>query len=172
MLHTTQIPTPIGPLAIVIDDDGVVRASGFTSVDDQLSRLPDAVRCEGVVEDAQDSAAARAVHDYLRGDVAALDRVAVQQPGGSFQQAAWTAMREIPPGETWSYAELAVKAGAPEAARAAGAACARNLVAPFVPCHRVVRSDGTLGGYYYGLPVKEWLLAHEGHVDDQLMLEA
>jgi len=81
-------------------------------------------------------------------------------------------MRQIPPGQTWSYAELAAKAGRPDASRAAGSACARNLVAPFVPCHRVVRSDGTLGGYYYGLPVKEWLLAHEGRSDDQLAFDA
>jgi methylated-DNA-[protein]-cysteine S-methyltransferase len=172
MLHTTQIPTPVGPLAIIVDDDGVVRASGFASVDDQLARLPEALRRDGVVADAQDSAAAKAVHDYLRGDVDALDRVPVQQPGGAFQQSAWTAMRQIPPGQTWSYTELATKAGAPDASRAAGSACARNLVAPFVPCHRVVRSDGTLGGYFYGLPVKEWLLAHEGRVDDQLTLDA
>jgi methylated-DNA-[protein]-cysteine S-methyltransferase len=70
-------------------------------------------------------------------------------------------MRQIPPGETWSYAELAAKAGRPQAVRAAGQACARNLVAPFVPCHRVVRSGGSLGGYYYGLAVKRWLLDHE-----------
>jgi len=94
--------------------------------------------------------------------------VPVRQPGGAFQQQVWDVMRRIPPGQTWSYAELAAKAGNPDAARAAGSACARNLVAPFVPCHRVVRTDGSLGGYYYGLDVKEWLLAHEGRPDDQL----
>jgi len=172
MLHTAVIPTPTGPLAIVLDDDDVVVASGFTSVDDQLSRLPDAERAAGVVDDAAESAAARAVLAYVAGDVAALDSVPVRQPGGAFQQQAWEAMRQIPPGQTWSYAELAAKAGRPDASRAAGSACARNLVAPFVPCHRVVRSDGTLGGYYYGLPVKEWLLAHEGRSDDQLAFDA
>ena len=60
-------------------------------------------------------------------------------------------------------AELATRVGLPRtAARAAGAACAANLVAPVVPCHRVLRSDGSLGGYYYGLARKRWLLHHEG----------
>jgi methylated-DNA-[protein]-cysteine S-methyltransferase len=75
-------------------------------------------------------------------------------------------MRDVEPGTTITYGELAARAGSPLAARAAGSACADNLIAPIVPCHRIVRS-GTLsgakalGGYYYGLPTKEWLLAHE-----------
>jgi len=70
-------------------------------------------------------------------------------------------MREIPAGQTWSYRDVAAKAGKPDAVRAAGTACGRNRVAPFVPCHRVVRSDGSLGGYGFGLDVKRWLLGHE-----------
>src|SRR5262249_32598833 len=65
-------------------------------------------------------------------------------------------------GATISYTGLAARAGIPGAARAAGAACAANLVAPVVPCHRALRSDGSLGGYYYGLERKEWLLRHQG----------
>lgn len=61
-----------------------------------------------------------------------------------------------------TYAELAERAGLPRtAARAAGSACAQNLIAPFVPCHRVLPSTGGFGGYYYGVAVKEWLLTHE-----------
>jgi methylated-DNA-[protein]-cysteine S-methyltransferase len=70
-------------------------------------------------------------------------------------------MREVPPGETITYTELAARAGSPTAVRAAGQACARNVIAPIVPCHRILRSDGTFGGYAYGLHVKRWLLAHE-----------
>ncbi|NKY12520.1 methylated-DNA--[protein]-cysteine S-methyltransferase, partial [Cellulomonas hominis] len=94
-------------------------------------------------------------------DGAARDAVPVEQPGGPFQQRAWQAMRAIPPGGTATYAELALAAGSPSAVRAAGSACARNRVAPFVPCHRVLRSGGSLGGYYYGLDVKRALLALE-----------
>ena len=68
----------------------------------------------------------------------------------------------VPAGSTATYAELAAAAGSPAAVRAAGSACARNLLAPFVPCHRVLRTGGALGGYRYGLAVKDELLRHEG----------
>ena len=104
---------------------------------------------------------AEAVAAYTNGDLTALDAVPVSQPGGDFLQAAWVALRGVPAGRTATYTELAELAGRPTASRAAGSACARNMVAPFVPCHRILRSDGTLGGYYYGLPVKSALLRHE-----------
>src|SRR6266545_4984896 len=78
-----------------------------------------------------------------------------------FLSAAWQALRAIPPGEPISYTELAARAGRPAAVRAAAQACARNPCALFVPCHRVVRADGSLGGYRWGLPVKRWLLRWE-----------
>ena len=71
-------------------------------------------------------------------------------------------MRKIPAGKTMSYAELAKRAGSPSAVRAAGSACARNLIAPIIPCHRVVKTGGDLGNYGYGLDVKEELLLFEG----------
>ncbi len=73
----------------------------------------------------------------------------------------WAALRKIPVGATWSYAQLARKVGSPEAVRAVGAANGRNPVSLVVPCHRVIASDGTLCGYGGGLPRKQWLLAHE-----------
>jgi methylated-DNA-[protein]-cysteine S-methyltransferase len=155
-LQGWTVSTPVGSLAVVCDGEVVV-ASGFGALDQLIERLGDAVE---VVEPSGP------VHDvvvrYLAGDPRALDAVAVRQPGGPFSQEAWRAMRDIPPGQTWSYRELATKAGRPDAIRAAGTACARNRVAPFVPCHRVVRSDGSLGGYAYGLDVKRWLLGLEG----------
>ena len=159
-LHATEVATPVGPLAIVTDD-GTVVASGFTSVQDQVARLGSDLRERGVVRRADLGPVTDAVRAYFGGDVNALDQVPVRQSGGEFTQEAWRVMRSIPAGETWTYAELATKAGRPTAVRAAGSACARNLVAPFVPCHRVVRSGGALGGYYYGLSVKRWLLDHE-----------
>jgi methylated-DNA-[protein]-cysteine S-methyltransferase len=170
-LQATVIGTPYGDLALVVDRDavgdlgptryGAVVASGFTSVDDQVSRLTDGQRARGVDREAALPDVTAAVEAYVAGDLGALDRVSVRQPGGPFLQAAWAALRGVPAGETTSYAGLADRAGRPRAVRAAGSACARNLVAPFVPCHRVVRSDGTLGGYYYGLDVKRALLDHE-----------
>lgn len=102
-----------------------------------------------------------AVLAYLDGELTALDRVPVEQPGSGFLADAWQALRETKPGEPLSYTGLAVRAGRPSAVRAAANACARNAAALFVPCHRVVRADGGLGGYRWGLEVKRWLLAHE-----------
>jgi methylated-DNA-[protein]-cysteine S-methyltransferase len=70
-------------------------------------------------------------------------------------------MRDIRPGEPITYQAFAARAGRPAAVRAAAGACARNAAALFVPCHRVVRTDGGLGGYLWGLPVKRLLLTHE-----------
>lgn len=159
-LVSTEVRTPAGALAIVAAE-GVVVASGFAPVQELVARLAVDEVAAGVREVRDLGIVTKAVRAYLAGDVDALDDVPVRQPGGPFLQEAWTVMREIPAGQTWTYSELALKAGRPSAVRAAGSACARNLVAAFVPCHRVVRTDGTLGGYYYGLPVKQWLLEHE-----------
>ena len=83
--------------------------------------------------------------------------------GTAFQQAVWQELRRIPPGETRSYAQIAAAVGKPGAVRAAGSANGANHVAVLIPCHRVVRSDGSLGGYAGGLERKRRLLAAEGH---------
>jgi methylated-DNA-[protein]-cysteine S-methyltransferase len=157
-VFVTTLQTAAAPWTVVVDEEDVVIASGFDGPAAIVDRLSDAQRSAGVQAVPDLGPVSTAMRDYLGGDAAALEAVRVAQPGGPFQQEVWHAMRAIPAGETWSYAELATKAGRPSATRAAGTACARNLVAPFVPCHRVVRSDGSLGGYYYGLDVKRWLL--------------
>jgi AraC family transcriptional regulator of adaptative response/methylated-DNA-[protein]-cysteine methyltransferase len=81
--------------------------------------------------------------------------------GTAFQQRVWRALRDIPRGATTTYAELASRIGAPRAVRAVGTACGANPVAPLVPCHRVLRGDGGLGGYRWGLARKKTLLARE-----------
>jgi AraC family transcriptional regulator of adaptative response/methylated-DNA-[protein]-cysteine methyltransferase len=81
--------------------------------------------------------------------------------GTAFQRRVWEALRAIPPGETRAYGELARALGQPAAARAVAGACAANHVALVIPCHRVVRGDGELGGYKWGVERKEQLLARE-----------
>ncbi|MEY2926440.1 MAG: hypothetical protein RL367_917 [Pseudomonadota bacterium] len=81
--------------------------------------------------------------------------------GTVFQQAVWRELMRIPPGETRTYTQLAMVAGNPRAVRAAGTACGQNQVAVLIPCHRAKRSDGGLGGYAYGLAIKEALLERE-----------
>jgi AraC family transcriptional regulator of adaptative response/methylated-DNA-[protein]-cysteine methyltransferase len=82
--------------------------------------------------------------------------------GTAFQQRVWQALREIPVGETVSYAEIATRIGAPKAVRAVAGACAANNIAVAIPCHRVVRSDGSLAGYAWGVERKRQLLTAEG----------
>ena len=82
--------------------------------------------------------------------------------GTAFQQRVWQALREIPPGQTVSYAELAARLGMPSGARAIAGACAANPVAVAIPCHRVVRNDGALSGYRWGVERKQALLEREG----------
>lgn len=158
-LGVLQLATPAGPITVLLTADEVVRAAGFCAPAALLARLPSGFVVSGRL--SARGGLADAVAAYGDGDLAALDAVAVEQSGGPFMRQAWQAMRAIAPGTTTTYAALAAAAGSPAAVRAAGGACARNLVALFVPCHRVLRSDGSTGGYLYGDHVKEALLAHE-----------
>jgi methylated-DNA-[protein]-cysteine S-methyltransferase len=160
--YESTIDTPVGPFTMLVDADGAVLAAGWTPtvaallplVHADLRRAPAARRDLGPVTGA--------VRAYLAGDVDAPATVPVRQlTGGTFLTAAWKTLREVRPGEPVSYAEFAARIGNPAAVRAAAQACARNAAALFVPCHRVVRSDGSLGGFRWGLDVKRWLLAHE-----------
>jgi AraC family transcriptional regulator of adaptative response/methylated-DNA-[protein]-cysteine methyltransferase len=81
--------------------------------------------------------------------------------GTAFQQRVWQALREIPAGATVSYAELAERVGAPKGARAVAGACAANAIAVAIPCHRVVRNDGSISGYRWGVDRKAALLERE-----------
>ena len=154
------IDTVDGAFTLLVDDERRVLASGWT--DDRiaiLDRLPARVRPVEVREGETDAAAA--VRAYYDGDLTAIDAVPVRQFGTGLQQAGWDALRRIAPGEPLTYTEFAAALGSPSAVRAAASICARNAPALFVPCHRVLRTDGSLGGFAWGLPVKESLLARE-----------
>lgn len=159
---TTTVPGPLGELALLVHDDVLV-AAGFATPDEHHARLRTTAPLRQVNDLGPFSSALAA---YFDGDVRAMDTLPVLQPGGAFRQAAWKVMRDVPPGQTITYAELATRAGSPLAARAAGSACAQNLIAPVIPCHRIIRGADApaarrLGGYAYGLSRKEWLLTHE-----------
>jgi O-6-methylguanine DNA methyltransferase len=111
----------------------------------------------------------KALSAYFDGDVRALDAVPVDLSGTEFQLEVWTALRKIPAGRTLSYGDLAKKIGHASASRAVGAANGANPVSLVVPCHRVIASDGTLGGYGWGLERKRWLLEHEGAISGRLL---
>lgn len=155
--------TPFGDLNVLATpDDGIVRGAGFLQVHDVFAR----VARDGGFGGWQWGDVAHvtdAVRAWLDGDARALADVPVQQPGGPFFQELWAALRTVPSAEVVSYQELAQMAGRPRAMRAAGTACARNAVALFVPCHRVIQASGKLGGYGFGgTAIKRALLEHEG----------
>lgn len=166
-IDTCTYDTPVGPLNVLAlaDEDRpggpVVLAAGFCPPTDLVDRIPWADHDDLRATDHLGSLHQPIVR-FLDGELEAMDEIPVDQPGTEFQQEVWNQLRAIPAGETRTYTQLAEAAGRPRAVRAVGSACGRNLVAPFVPCHRALRSDGSLGGYYYGLDVKRWLLAHEG----------
>lgn len=105
--------------------------------------------------------ALEAVQAYYDGDHTAIAGVPVSQRSGPFRQSAWDVLRSVAPGSALTYTEYAAQAGSPGAVRAAASACAMNAAALFVPCHRVLRADGSLGGFRYGLGLKQSLLARE-----------
>jgi methylated-DNA-[protein]-cysteine S-methyltransferase len=153
------VDTPVGPFTIVVADDAVL-ASGWTpDVTALLALMPPSPEAARPLSDL--GPATKAVLGYLDGDLGAVASVPVRQRGGAFMSQAWAALRAVPPGEPVTYTGLAALAGRPAAVRAAAQACARNAAALFVPCHRVIRTDGTLGGFRWGVPVKQWLLEHE-----------
>jgi methylated-DNA-[protein]-cysteine S-methyltransferase len=166
VLNVSHLTTPLGGFTALLDDEGV-RASGFTEDPDRLlALLPRRARETAVLAPADPDApvarrVAEAVARYFAGEITVLDDVPVSATGTTFQDAAWSALRAIPAGTTIDYTELARRSGNERAVRAAGSACARNPVALIVPCHRVIRTDGALSGYLYGLNRKEVLLAHE-----------
>lgn len=161
MLSRATLKTPIGTLYL-ISHDHLLLASGFSSFKELTSQLDESDRDKGISEAKRLPIISDLLEDYFSGDLKALDGISVRQSGEKFSQSAWKAMRRVAPGKTISYGELAKRSGSADAVRAAGSACARNLIALVVPCHRIVKTGGALGNYAYGLNVKEWLLRHEG----------
>jgi methylated-DNA-[protein]-cysteine S-methyltransferase len=160
---TTVLDTPIGPLSLAARGDTLIAAGFGASPGALLPRLHISLRSAPVSAARLEDLPwlVKPVQDYFDGDLTALDSLPVYQPADPGRQRMWEQMRAVPAGSTVTYTELAARAGQPTAPRAAGAACAANLIAPVVPCHRVLRTDGSLGGYYYGLDRKRWLLRHE-----------
>jgi methylated-DNA-[protein]-cysteine S-methyltransferase len=158
--YSSGVDTPMGPFTILATDDAVL-ASGWTADVQALAALVHpALRPPGAPRPRADLGQfTKAVLGYLDGDVSAVDQVPVRQRSGAFVEHAWRTLREVRAPIT--YTEFAARAGRPAAVRSVAQACARNPAALFVPCHRVLRLDGSLGGFRWGLPVKRWLLDHE-----------
>lgn len=155
------MPTPVGNLHLIADEN-ILLAAGFKNIADLQSRLSYEDSQKTYKSIAKINIISDLIADYFAGDLSALNGIKVRQPGEKFSQNVWKMMRRIPAGKTLSYAELARQAGSPAAIRAAGTACGNNLIAPIIPCHRIIKTGGTLGNYGYGVEIKQWLLRHEG----------
>lgn len=152
------VPTTLGAMLLAATDKGICRLSFDEDESELRRRFPRAEITPG----------GPAFADLVKRAVAAVDHPA-QMPslpldvqGTAFQQAVWAELQRIPAGETRTYAQIAAAIGKPKAVRAAGTANGANHVAVLIPCHRVIRTDGSMGGYAYGLHRKEKLLALEG----------
>lgn len=155
-IRWTVAPSSLGPLLVAVTDRGICRLTFDEDERALRRRFPNAT----LIEDAQApliEAALAAVADPAKAHALPID---VQ--GSAFQQRVWAELARIPAGETRSYADIARAVGQPGAVRAVGTANGSNPVAVLVPCHRVVRSDGSLGGYAGGLERKRQLLRAEG----------
>jgi methylated-DNA-[protein]-cysteine S-methyltransferase len=165
ILDRTRLDTPIGPLALYALDDALVALSlgGSSGRDTPHERFLARHLGAFTTRPREDAAgAATRLRRYFAGELTSLDEQLLRITGTPFQRETWMTLRGVGPGHTLSYAELAARLGRPRAVRAVAAANGANPLALFVPCHRVIAADGTLWGYGGGLPMKQWLLRHEG----------
>jgi AraC family transcriptional regulator of adaptative response/methylated-DNA-[protein]-cysteine methyltransferase len=155
----THFDSPLGQMLIAATSKGICRLTFDDDVESLRRLFPKAT----IVEDAG------GLKELVEGALAAIEQplaardLPIDVAGTAFQESVWRELRRIPAGETRSYAEIAAAIGQPKAVRAVGTANGDNHVAVLIPCHRVIRSDGTLGGYAGGLDRKRKLLDAEGH---------
>lgn len=161
-LKRCRLQTPLGELMLMASPKGLVSLQWEDRVepmDRHLSRhlgtrlVQDVTDMPGISDN---------LIAYVQGDIHSLIGVPVDPPGTAFQRTVWTALCTIPVGSTWSYAQLASAIGRPTAARAVANANGSNPIPIVIPCHRVIASDGGLGGFSCGIHRKQWLLRHEG----------
>lgn len=158
-IHWTSVETSLGMLMVAATDKGVCCLSFNEGENELRGRFPNAQLKQGSPDFQQ-------LFDDVIEQVEKPGRphnIPLDVQGTAFQEAVWQELRKIPEGETRSYADIAAAIGKPKAVRAVGSANGANNVAVLIPCHRVVRSDGSMGGYAYGLEIKEKLLDKESN---------
>ena len=160
-LLITTSKTPIGNLNLIADEH-VLLGANLSNISALKSGLDAADQNREIKIVKNIPIISDLIADYFAGDITAINGISVRQPGATFSQSAWKAMRKVKAGAVITYADLEDRAGSAAAVRAAGTACAKNAIMLVVPCHRIVKSGGALGNYAYGVNKKEWLLSHEG----------
>lgn len=157
VIRWSVVDTSLGAMLVAATGKGLCRLSFDEGEEDLRRRFPLATLLPA--DEAMQPLVAAAIAAVE--DPRAMPDLPLDIGGTEFQQAVWRALIAIPPGETRSYAQIAATVGRPNAVRAAGSACGDNGVAVLIPCHRVLRTDGALGGYAYGLERKRALLERE-----------
>ena len=157
------LPTPLGEMRIVTDAAGALRALDWTDHAERMDRLLGRYQRGATLSTGRAPNKVRnALEAYFAGELSAINGLPVNAGGTEFQRAAWSALRQIPAGETRSYGAQASAIGRPKAVRAVGLANGANPVGIVVPCHRVIGANASLTGYGGGVERKRWLLQHEG----------
>jgi methylated-DNA-[protein]-cysteine S-methyltransferase len=163
----TTTDSPFGPLLLAQTRRGLVRVGlPNQDSDELLIDLAERVSPRVLEAPGELDAARRKLDLYFEGKLDSFDLPLDWRLSGGFRQRVLRAINRIPYGQTRSYTEMARKAGNERAVRAAGTACGSNPIPLVVPCHRVLRTGGALGGYGGGLPMKEALLQLEGILDE------
>ena len=160
-IHYAIVPSPLGRLLVAATARGLCAVRFGENASELERELRDEFRAAKIQRDDA------ALQPYLQPLLASLrgENLTINLPldvrATAFQKKVWDALREIPAGETRSYSQVARAIGDLKSVRAVAKACASNPVALAVPCHRVVRSDGDLAGYRWGIDRKKKLLAQE-----------
>ena len=170
VITITRFVTPLGPMFACASDQGIClleftnRRMLETEFKDLSNRL-NAVILPGDNEHLQ--SVRKEIQEYFEG-VRTSFSVPLHTPGSPFQQKVWSSLQSIPFGETISYKDLAQHMGLPKAVRPIASANACNRISIIIPCHRVLRTSGDLGGYGGGLPRKKWLIEFEKQQASQI----
>jgi AraC family transcriptional regulator of adaptative response/methylated-DNA-[protein]-cysteine methyltransferase len=161
-LVRTSIGTPLGSMIAVADDAALylLEFENRMALTGELGRLERDFGLIGLGSNTVLKALVAELEDYFAGESAAFQLPTVQH-GTAFQEAVWQVLKQIPPGQTRSYGDIAVELGEPEKSREVGRANGANKISIIVPCHRVIGADGSLVGYGGGLWRKKWFLDHE-----------
>ncbi len=163
LLHATVIDTQLGPMIAIADEQAlyVLQFADHQKIERDIKLLRQKTKSAIIPgRTAIINLIEKELHHYFAGTLQTFT-TPLHCLGSSFQQSVWLKLQKIPYGQTQSYAQLAIAVGNPAACRAVAQANGANQLSIIIPCHRVINSDGQLGGYGGGITRKQWLLNHE-----------
>lgn len=157
-----RLSSPVGTILVAATERGVCRLEIGMAEREFVSSTKERYHCWVMRDEAFMAPYVRQLREYFEGSRRRFDMGFDFLEGTSFQKKVWNALATIPFGQVRSYKWLAERVGSAHGYRAVGAGCGANPVAILIPCHRIIAADGKLGGFGYGLEMKQRLLQHEG----------